>query len=575
MSSCPTFDGAGPSGIAEALRVVDCMSGEAASFAFARLFGTDALLGQALTVALTLYIGFYAIGLLTGRTSLSLTSLTPRMMTLGIALTFATSWVAYQSVIWNLLVGAPDQIASLLIGTQGSATSLFADRLDGIFAVVAQAAAATEAAKAGLTDSWLHRVGSGPVVAVGIVTLAGHGRGAARFANCAGGDAGARADFHHLRPIPGYARPVRGMAESRRPVRADAVARCADRRRDDRLVVPDAGLACAGRRTGAASPDHDIVPAAAVYCALMIVCLKIAATMVAGWRLPFSSSRESKGSTSTANAEVPTTSQRSRLNRRSRPPEAATLASARSLAPLRPELPATTARQPQLSALFERQQHSRHRSVAAGRAGPPVGPAPRQSQPSISPTYHAVSEDPLMTKIPAAFLALALFAVPAHAADPRLQSVHYQADKVVKVQGRLGFQSMIEFGQGEAIENVAVGDSSAWQVTPNKRANLLFLKPLVGKARTNMTVVTDQRTYLFDLSVAGAGTTPLYNMRFTYGATPPAPVAADQPQQQQKIAYPTLLANASASAPAVVHPKLELRLEAEGRQAADPGPLLR
>ena len=47
MSSCPTFDGAGPSGIAEALRVVDCMSGEAASFAFARLFGTDALLGQA------------------------------------------------------------------------------------------------------------------------------------------------------------------------------------------------------------------------------------------------------------------------------------------------------------------------------------------------------------------------------------------------------------------------------------------------------------------------------------------------------------------------------------------------
>src|SRR5688572_13876300 len=124
------------------------MSGEAASFAFSRLFGSDALLGQALTLALTLYIAFYAVGLLTGRTSLSVSSLTPRMMTLGIALTFATSWVAYQSVIWNLLVGAPDQIASLLIGSQGSATSLFADRLDTIFGVVAQAAAATEAAAA-------------------------------------------------------------------------------------------------------------------------------------------------------------------------------------------------------------------------------------------------------------------------------------------------------------------------------------------------------------------------------------------------------------------------------------------
>ena len=149
MSSCPTFGDGGPSGIAEALRVVDCMSGEAASFAFSRLFGSSALLGQALTAALTLYIAWYAIGLLTGRTSLSVSSLTPRMMTMGVALTFATSWVAYQSVIWNLLVGAPDQIASLLIGTRGSATSLFADRLDTIFAVVAQAAAATEAAAAG------------------------------------------------------------------------------------------------------------------------------------------------------------------------------------------------------------------------------------------------------------------------------------------------------------------------------------------------------------------------------------------------------------------------------------------
>ena len=160
MSTCPTFGDGGPSGIAEALRVVDCMSGEAASFAFSRLFGSDALLGQALTLALTLYIAFYAIGLLTGRTSLSVSSLTPRMMTLGIALTFATSWVAYQSVIWNLLVGAPDQIASMLIGSQGSATSLFADRLDTIFGVVAQAAALTEANSAGMQHA--SSLASGP-----------------------------------------------------------------------------------------------------------------------------------------------------------------------------------------------------------------------------------------------------------------------------------------------------------------------------------------------------------------------------------------------------------------------------
>ena len=166
-----------------------------------------------------------------------------------------------------------------------------------------------------------------------------------------------------------------------------------------------------------------------------------------------------------------------------------------------------------------------------------------------------------MTRIPAAALAFALLSTPAFAAtDPRLQSIHYELDKVVKVHGRLGYQSMIEFAPGESIENVAVGDSSAWQVTPNKRANLLFLKPLSAKARTNMTVVTDQRTYLFDLGVATAGTTPLYNLRFTYGAPPPAPSA----KPLQRIAYPTLLANGTPGPPAVVQPKLNYDWKGKG-----------
>ena len=163
-----------------------------------------------------------------------------------------------------------------------------------------------------------------------------------------------------------------------------------------------------------------------------------------------------------------------------------------------------------------------------------------------------------MMKIPAAVLALALFSTTAHAAvDPRLKSIHYEADKVVQVQGRLGYQSMIEFAQGESIENVAVGDSAAWQVTPNKRANLLFLKPLLGKARTNMTVVTDQRVYLFDLSVASSGNTPMYNLRFTYGTKPAA-------QPQQRIAYPSLLASAPAAAPAAARPKLNYDWKRKG-----------
>lgn len=309
MSSCPTFGDAGPSGIAEALRVVDCMSGEAASFAFSRLFGSSALLGQALTAALTLYIAWYAIGLLTGRTSLSVSSLTPRMMTMGVALTFATSWVAYQSVIWNLLVGAPDQIASLLIGSQGSATSLFADRLDTIFGVVAQAAAATEATTAGGMQQ-SSSLASGPDLlwlsalllllgTVGVLLVA-------RIALAA---------MLALGPIfiiCGLFEGSRGLFEGW--LKAAVLF----------ALTPLLAVLIGGGTIAMLSPMLDSLAAAggqvplrltttlflaaAVYCALMVVCLKIAGTMVAGWRLPFSASRDRKAADAVA-AQVQTQTQ--------------------------------------------------------------------------------------------------------------------------------------------------------------------------------------------------------------------------------------------------------------------------
>jgi type IV secretion system protein VirB9 len=102
----------------------------------------------------------------------------------------------------------------------------------------------------------------------------------------------------------------------------------------------------------------------------------------------------------------------------------------------------------------------------------------------------------------------------AAAKDARLSERAYNPDEIVVLPGRVGVQATIIFGDDEHIENVAIGDSNSWQVTPNKRANLLFVKPLESKAQTNLTVVTDQHTYLFDL-VAGVGV-PHYVLRFTY-----------------------------------------------------------
>jgi type IV secretion system protein VirB6 len=129
-------------GVAPALRAVDCLSNEAAAAAFGRLFGTQGALLPALTILLTLYIAFFAISLLTGRSALGISALTPRMMTLGLVLTFATSWAAWQGTVWNLVIGAPDQIAGIITGARGSATQIFADRIDLIFAAIAEVAEA-------------------------------------------------------------------------------------------------------------------------------------------------------------------------------------------------------------------------------------------------------------------------------------------------------------------------------------------------------------------------------------------------------------------------------------------------
>jgi len=141
MSGCPSLGaGDGVAGIASALRTIDCRTGETTAYAFGRLFGADGRLVPMLTGCLTLYVAFFAISLLTGRSRLGVSALTPRMLTLGLVLTFATSWAAYQNVIWTLASGAPDQIAGVLVGTHGSATVAFADRLDRLFSAIADAA---------------------------------------------------------------------------------------------------------------------------------------------------------------------------------------------------------------------------------------------------------------------------------------------------------------------------------------------------------------------------------------------------------------------------------------------------
>ncbi|GGD65577.1 type VI secretion protein [Erythrobacter arachoides] len=136
-------------------------------------------------------------------------------------------------------------------------------------------------------------------------------------------------------------------------------------------------------------------------------------------------------------------------------------------------------------------------------------------------------------------------ASPAAAQDARLVERLYDPAAVVRINGQVNVQTTIQFGEGEAIENVAIGDSTTWQVTPNRRANLLFVKPLAARASTNMTVVTNRHTYLFDLVATPSARNPLYILTFTY---PPEPEpVAEEPVRRASADAPNAIEMAAAS----------------------------
>ena len=121
--------------------------------------------------------------------------------------------------------------------------------------------------------------------------------------------------------------------------------------------------------------------------------------------------------------------------------------------------------------------------------------------------------------------------------DPRIFVVDYNPAEVVQLRGTLGYQTLIEFAPDEHIENVAVGDSLGWQITPNHKADLLFVKPLSEVPVTNMTVVTNMRRYAIELSVRPRSSTEksvLYTLHFLYPevALAKVVVAASAPQPE-------------------------------------------
>jgi type IV secretion system protein VirB9 len=150
-----------------------------------------------------------------------------------------------------------------------------------------------------------------------------------------------------------------------------------------------------------------------------------------------------------------------------------------------------------------------------------------------------------------AFLALIIFAIDAlairesrpAAIDSRIRVMIYNPDDVFKFVGYYGYQASIELAKDESIVSISMGDTTSWQIVP--AGNRIFIKPVEQDATTNMTLITNKRTYFFELYAAETqdirDPDMVFNVKFIY---------PDEEESENLRAY-----SSSSGSPDLTHPE--------------------
>lgn len=100
-------------------------------------------------------------------------------------------------------------------------------------------------------------------------------------------------------------------------------------------------------------------------------------------------------------------------------------------------------------------------------------------------------------------------------AGGRIRYVEFDPDEVVQIDGVVGVAVHIVLEPGEVYVAHAFGDGKAWDFA--RRNHHLFLKPAALDADTNLTVVTERRSYHFSLRLrTEEGVVPAYEVAFRY-----------------------------------------------------------
>lgn len=86
--------------------------------------------------------------------------------------------------------------------------------------------------------------------------------------------------------------------------------------------------------------------------------------------------------------------------------------------------------------------------------------------------------------------------------DVRIRFANYDPYDVVTIHTRVGLLTQIVLDKDEEIVDMTGGDVEGWGVATKQARNGVFLKPAAELADANLHVVTNRRTYSFDLKIA-------------------------------------------------------------------------
>lgn len=96
-----------------------------------------------------------------------------------------------------------------------------------------------------------------------------------------------------------------------------------------------------------------------------------------------------------------------------------------------------------------------------------------------------------------AFAASAAETPPHGDVDGRIRVVDYDPNQVYQLTGFYGYEIAIFFSSDEKVEKTSAGYADAWDVTAH--GDFVVIKPTEKDPATNLLIVTDRRTYSFDL----------------------------------------------------------------------------